>query len=42
MSAEGKLAEFYPADVGSLSIHGQGYYTLYIDIDSFRLSKLHL
>ena len=38
MSAAGKLAEFYPAHVGGLSIHGQGYFTLYIDIGSFLLS----
>ena len=37
MSAEGKLAEFYPAHVGGLSIHGQGYFTLYIDIGSLWL-----
>ena len=39
MSAAGKLAEFYPAHVGGLSIHGQGYFTLYIDIGSFWLSE---
>ena len=39
MSAAGKLAEIYPAHVENRSIHGQGYFTLYIDIDSFQLSE---